>query len=264
MVAPKSFHQHYHFVKQLANELNTTLVGATLVDAFTLSKQELVLLFNKNNEPLTCKVIAKFHSGFLLFENAPYQKGSNALACFNEAKNNQVVKVEAHNYNRSFSMFFANNAQLIFKCYDALINVVEVVDEQITDVFRESIQNDWVYKADEFYITDETIINKLNTIAHQPNQFYIYKYTDTYYLSLTERTDELFQHTTLASEASNLFARYQLGVLAFKQAKISRIATIEGEIKRIKEQIKLSEQGIRNRPYHYGKSSCHYTLIKTS
>ena len=93
MSIPGSFHQHYHFIKQLAVALDSWLLGSIIEDSFTISKQELVMLFRKNNEQLVLKVISKFHSGFLLFENTPYHKGSNAQACFESIINQQVISV---------------------------------------------------------------------------------------------------------------------------------------------------------------------------
>lgn len=245
MAIKGSFHQHYHFIKQVAAALHQKLEGAVLHDAFSLSKQELVLLFTANGTPFTVKVIAKFHAGFLLFENTPYVKGSNALACFENLYEQQVECVESHDYNRSFALVFGSGAKLMFKCYDALINVVEVLDAEVYDVFRESIQNDWTYQEKEFKVTDAVIIEKLEATKADPGVFYIYKQQDAYCLTLQESSGELVLKTDDALEASSVFARYQLNVATFQQAKISRIATLEGEIKRYKQQVKLSEQSIK-------------------
>jgi len=242
-----SFHQHYHFVKQLAPDLNQWLLGASLDSAFTISKQELVMLFNKNNEQLVVKVLAKFHSGFLLFENTPYHKGSNAQACFESLFGKQVTAVNPHLYNRSFVVTFDNNQSLVFKCYDALINVILVDGGEVVDMFRESIQNDWTYNPAEFEVTDENIINKLNAFQFNTGKYWVYKREsdDEFYLSLNPQADKLLLETISPLEASTILARYALGSLGFKQAKISRVATLEGEIKRLRQQIKLSEQGIK-------------------
>ena len=247
MAITGSFHQHYHFIKQLAIALDSWLLGSSLEASFTISKQELVILFRKNNEQLVFKVISKFHSGFLLFEHTPYHKGSNAQACFESIINQQVISVKPHLYNRSFLVMFSNNQSLVFKCYDALINVVLVDEDLVVDMFRESIQNDWTYNSSEFEVKDDAIINKLNTYQFEPGKYWVYKreLDDECYLSLSKQPDKLLHETNNPLDAATLFARYALGSLGFKQEKISRIATLEGEIKRIKQQIKLSEQGIK-------------------
>lgn len=245
MALKGSFHQHYHFIRQLAGALQQRLTGAVLNDAFSLSKQELVLLFMHNGSPFVIKVIAKFHAGFFLFEDTPYIKGSNAQACFEGLYEQKVKAVETHQYNRSFALVFDNGARLIFKCYDALINVVEVEDAGVNDVFRESIQNDWVYNEAEFTVSDQDIINKLDAVNVQEGTFYIYKNASEYNLALNETGAELILRTNNALEASSVFARYQLNVATFQQAKLSRIATLEGELKKYRLQIKLSEQSIK-------------------
>lgn len=245
MAVKGSFHQHYHFIRQLAGTLQKSLAGAVLNDAFSLSKQELVLLFTRDGNPFVIKVIAKFHAGFLLFEHTPYSKGSNALACFESLYTEKVKDVEPHLYNRSFAIRFEHGAQLIFKCYDALINVIAVDNGEVSDVFRESIQNDWTYHDAEFSVTDHNIIEKLNAISVTEGTFYLYKNSAAYYLALNETADELVLQTNDALDASTVFARYQLNVATFEQAKLSRIATLEGEIKKYRQQIKLSEQSIK-------------------
>lgn len=246
MAIAGSYHQHYHFTRQLAAAVRERFTGAVLNEAFTLSKTELVLLFTKNDHPFTIKVIARFHAGFLLFEDVPYHKGSNALACFGNIFNQQVSGVEAHLYNRSFCMTFKNGSTLIFKCYDALVNVVLVEDGEVTDMFRDSIQNDWLYNAAEFNVTDQSVIERLNAMPVEDGRFYIYRNEpgNDYRLALEPCGLQEILKTNDALEASTVFARYEMGVLAFNQAKHSRIASVEGEIKRYKKQIKLSEQGI--------------------
>jgi predicted ribosome quality control (RQC) complex YloA/Tae2 family protein len=246
MAIAGSFHQHYHFTRQLAAAIRERFTGAVLNDAFTLSKTELVLLFTKNNQPLNIKVIARFHAGFLLFENVPYHKGSNAQACFGNIYNQEVSGVDTHAYNRSFCMNFTNGSTLIFKCYDALINVVLLEEGEVSDVFRESILNDWTYDAEEFNVYDPAVIARLDAVQLEEGRFYIYKNeaTNDYRLTLAPCDMNEVLCTDDALEASSVFARYEMSVLAFNQAKLSRIASVEGEIKRYRKQIKLSEQGI--------------------
>lgn len=140
MTAKKSLHQHYHFIRQLAVALNQKLAQATLKQAFTTSKQELVLLFDVHGTSLVFKVLAQFQSGFILVDETDYHKGSNAQACFVNLHQQRVIKIEAHAYNRSFVMVFENGHQLIFKCYDALVNVVEVYEQEVYDVLEKAFK----------------------------------------------------------------------------------------------------------------------------
>ena len=78
MTVKKSLHQHYHFIRQLALQLNQLLTQALLTQAFTTSKQELVLLFDVNGKSVVFKVLAQFQSGFILVDETTYHKGSNA------------------------------------------------------------------------------------------------------------------------------------------------------------------------------------------
>lgn len=245
MSALKSFHQHYHFIKQLAADVARKIVGTELTQAFTVSKSELILLFKSKEKTLVLKVVAQFQSGFILYDEYEYVKGSNAQSIFVNVHQQTVTAVVAHQYNRSFEIQFANQHRLIFKCYDALINVVEVLNDEVYDVFRESIQNDWQYDANEFNVTDTTIQEKLNQVPFTFGQFWVDKTEQgDYSLQLQATTNQVVLHTASALEASSVYARYALGVLAFRQQKISLLASLQGELKRLKQQVKLSEQGI--------------------
>lgn len=247
MAIKNSLHQHYHFIKQLASDLNSRLTGATCIGAFTLSKQELLICFNKNNQPFNIKVIAKFQSGFLLFDEIPFTKGSNAQACFEAILNKQVVKVTPHHYNRSFSIRFDNNTELIVKCYEALINVILVESQKVIDVFRDAIQKDWEYHEEEFNVTDEVLIAKINQVNRLNEQFVIVKQHNLLALLLQPQSNaDVLLHTTNPVEASNVFGKSMLSLLTFNQEKVSRIATLQGEIKKLSQQLIANQQSIEN------------------
>lgn len=236
-----SFHQHYHFIRQLVPHLQQVLVGKKLIEAFTTSKTELVLLF----DGLTIKMLSRYTSGFLLFEDTPYHKGSNAQACFEDLNGQPVTQIKMHDYNRSFEMHMGQMC-LIFKCYDALCNVVLVNQQhEVLDLFRDSIQSDHLYQPEQMQLVDEGMVNQLNQLPVEEGVFRVYqRETGDVYLSLVAATDALLLETNNPLIASSYFGRNALSLLGFRQQKVSRVAAIEGEIKRIKQQIKLSEQGI--------------------
>ncbi len=249
-----SFHQHFLFVQQLAQALSAKITNGILTDALTTSKNELVLLFSIHNKPLIIKVTALFRQGFIQIEDTEYRKGSNAQPCFINLFNKKISHVEMHPANRSFAIHFGIKHQLIFKCYNALINVIEVENNKVVDVFRDAIQKDWQYNADEFYKIDELFLQSLQAIPITQNQFWINKTsTDEFVLNLSSNTQMQIAYTTNAIEATNLYARYTLPYLAFNQKKESLIATLQSEIQKLKKQIEQTELAINqlkhNAPY---------------
>ncbi len=245
MAIKNSLHQHYHFIKQLAPAIHNWLNGATCIGAYTLSKQELLICFSKNNQSFNIKVIAKFQSGFLLFDEMPFNKGSNAQSCFETLTNKQVIEVKHHHYNRSFAIHFDNQVQLIIKCYEALVNVVLVENNKVIDVFRESILNDWQYNQEEFHVTQQELIAKIDAVKWESNQFVVAQQLDVFTLLLTTDTNAtVVLNTANPLEASTVFAKYTLSALSFNQAKASRLASLNGEIKKLTQQIKLNQLGL--------------------
>lgn len=244
MGAPRSFHQHDHFIRQLARALNARLANAVFSEAFTLSRNELVLLFSVNGETFTVHVIARFHSGFLLFGSGAYAKGSNARHCFESLGGLKVTAVSSHSYNRSFVIHFEGGSGLIFKCYDALINVLLLQHEQVTGMFRESIRNDREYDAAEYEVKDPGMIARLDAIPVDEGYYAIHRYEGLYHLSLARGTGEPLFETSDPLEASSEFARYQLGALNFMEAQASKLAAIGAGLKRTRKQLAHARQGL--------------------
>jgi predicted ribosome quality control (RQC) complex YloA/Tae2 family protein len=247
MTIKGSYHQHYHFIKQLAPAINNWLAKAIFINAYTLSKEELVLLFQKDNQTFQVKVIAKFQTGFLLFNQDAFIKGSNTQSCFQSLINQEVLEIKVHSFNRSFSIYFNNKAQLIFKCYDALINVILVENEEVVDLFRENIQKDWKYTKEEFEETNQDFIKKLDAETCQEGTFWIYQAEQCSLLTLSPNPlQSLIMQTHNPLEASTIFAKNTLNAFSFNFAKNAKLVSLNNEIKKLHKQIKLTKQAISN------------------
>ena len=91
-----SLHQHYHTVRQLSAALTEQLQDAVLHDAYTLSKDELVLLFEKSNKNLCMKMVLASRHCFLLFSHDNPRKPSNAQPLFQQLVEQRLKKVKQH------------------------------------------------------------------------------------------------------------------------------------------------------------------------
>jgi hypothetical protein len=89
-------------------------------------------------------------------------------ACFTEIAEHKVVAIEQHSGTRSFAFRFAGEYRLVFKLYDALVNVVLYKGEEPVDLFRKSIAADW-----EMPLAD--VIKGGEQQFSSASHFYIYK-----------------------------------------------------------------------------------------
>lgn len=238
----KSIHQHVDFISKLSSAIEQNYNSAIFIDGYTLSKHELVLIFQKNELILTIKLVAKFQDGFLIFGNEPLHKGSNAQSLFNVLTQSSICQVIQHKNNRSFELLFNNMFQLVFKCYAGLINVILIHNNKVIEVFRTEIKNDLNFK-----------LNNINQVGLHENKevlcssvFFVYKNepNNKIILTLTERPYTLLFKTNNALEASSVHAKYALNNLNFTHVKNSLLNKTDGEIKNLQHKIGQAAQAL--------------------
>jgi len=233
-------HQHYHTIRQLQAALANHLLHAALTGAFTLSKDELLLLFNKSGATLTIRMVIESGHCFLLFGHDAIKKVSNAQAVFDEVKQQIIIAINMHGQNRSFEMVFANGFTLVFKLYDGLANVL-LYDEakNQTDIFRDAIQND-------LQLSYESFLNPIILLSEgsvNDGYFCICKTNDTrlpYRLFLTPTDNKLYESSDVM-DALTQFARLNLAHLHFTKQKSSVMQIIKAQLKRTEALIHKTE-----------------------
>jgi predicted ribosome quality control (RQC) complex YloA/Tae2 family protein len=238
MGIPQSVHQHYATVKILATELEQRLIYYKLKDAYTLSKDELVLVFtDRDQHYFTIKIVQQYQTCFLFFDDIQPEKVSNAQSCFEECLNTAITAVEQHPFNRSFALVFANKMQLVFKLYDGLVNVLLFAEGKVEDMFRKSILNDWELTLQSFVSnqTNETI---------EAKAFFLYKrnHIHPFYISFSKQPDELITQSKSAIEILNAFSKKCLAYYRFTHLKQQLLSSIEQQLqKNRKHQAELEQ-----------------------
>lgn len=235
-----SMHQHYQTVRQLSEALTDQLLDFVLSDAYTLSKDELVLLFEKSNKCLCIKMVIASRHCFLLFSADAPRKPSNAQPLFQQVIQKQVKHIKQHNHNRSFEFIFENSCVLLFKLYDGLANVLMYTDQVWpTEVFRKSIKNDRQLTLAGF--DDNTTVSA--EIVKQPTlqdgYFCIAPQPDAqlpFAFHLRPFTDKVYEgHNIL--DALTQFSRLNLSQLQFTAQKNTLLHNLKAQIKRTESLI---------------------------
>lgn len=243
MSIPNSQHQQYPVIVALSKKLSKLVVGAVLVDAYTLSKEELVLVFQpKSGRFFTLKIVQQFQSCFVFSEDDKPERISNAQPCFEDVLNKHIFSVEQHPGNRSFALPITQNSQLVFKMYDGLVNVLLFTDGKVTDMFRESITKDWELSLDAFS-------TKGNAEQATANHFYIYKreHAHPFYLSISNKPDELVFQSDDVLEVLNEFSKVCLNYYRFANSKQQLLRKYTSEHNRLKVLLHKSQQGLANK-----------------
>ncbi len=203
MGIPNSVHQHYLVIVALGESLSKTLSGAVLNDAYTLSKDELVLVFELPRSSFFCiQITQQFQNCFTWFQYNKPVKGSNAQPCFESIIGLLVLGFEQHVFNRSFAFQFAQNQQLVFKWYDSLVNVLLFEDGKVADMFRRNITNDWELILDDFE-------GKAPMETEAVTNLYLYKRIHSqhpFYVSSQAQPDELIKQSSDVLEILSLFS----------------------------------------------------------
>jgi hypothetical protein len=241
MSIPGSFHQQYPVIARLSEALAGKLNDAFLHEAYTLSKEELVLVFQSAGSFFTIKTVHRYQTCFLLFDEQQPPKVSNAQACFEAITGSWVLSIEQHSGTRSFSVHFGGEFQLVFKMYDGLVNIVLYNNGKATDMFRTGITKDWETPL----LTVATGGNKVSetTAAH----FYIYKrdHSHAYYLAIEKQEDELIFDSGNVLYALHEFSRLCLGYYHFYFLKQRIIARLQDEIKKLTGLVERTQSGLQ-------------------
>lgn len=230
MSIPGSAHQQLVTIQALGLAFQHQLQGAIIEEAYTSSKDELTVLFRLfNNQSFTIQLLQRYQSCFAWFQSSYPLKGSNAQPCFESIFNQRIEAVKLHNNNRSFEMQIGSS-KLIWKWYDALVNVLLVEDDEVADLFRSRIRNDWEYSAASFSTAEpaETVI---------PQRFWVCQTQDEkhpFALKLDPEgevlleTDNIFEAFSFFSSKAVAFYRFQEVKQQIVSGHIARLKKLQG------------------------------------
>ncbi|MES2560452.1 MAG: NFACT RNA binding domain-containing protein [Bacteroidota bacterium] len=240
MSIPNSFHQQYPVIVALSQKLSKRVVGAVFADAYTLSKDELVLVFRLvSGQFFTLSIQQQFQSCFVFFQDEKPERVSNAQPCFEAMLDKHIFSIEQHPGNRSFALHITQNCQLVFKMYDGLVNVLLFKDGKVSDMFRESISKDWELSIDTFAA-------KGNAEEVKANRFYIYKreHPHPFYLSISTQPDTLVFETDDVLDALNEFGKVCLSYYRFAYSKQQLLSKYTAERTKLEGLLNKTRQGL--------------------
>lgn len=227
----QSLHQHVSLMPPLAFQLNQLLYDFSLTDAFAQSRNEATLIFSKGSEHLSIRLNTDAKTGLLFFEEHKSERSGSVFPLFKQVLNATVLKVFAHQYNRSFAIDFNNGMQMVFKLYGPLSNIILFDERKVIGLFRQSIANDWLLEKDGF---DQ--INAQPLIEPIPTNYFVCAKDDAgkrkIILSFEPDSLEVMLETQNIFEALTFFSGNYISEFQFQSKKQALIQKFQQALKK--------------------------------
>lgn len=223
-------HHHKPLIHQLGLTLGSELKGFVLYDAFSINKNELILVFNNIDKWISLKLIIEARTFFFQFYNYPIERKGSAYLLFSNLKNGAFKEVFIHDNERSFRLVFNDNRSLVFKLYGSLANVFYFDNETLSSLFRPQIESDKNLPYAHFLALENS-----NTNLNLANNFYVYDDENNYpVLDLKDNHSLNIKSFNSLFEAYNEFTKQYLGKFFYTQKRNQLIQKFESELKRWK------------------------------
>jgi predicted ribosome quality control (RQC) complex YloA/Tae2 family protein len=221
-------HSKHPFIHQLGIALKNNLQGYLFFDAFSVNKNELVLVFNNIDKWISMKLVIEARTFFIQFYDYPIERKGSTYVLFNELKNSLFIDLKLHENERSFRLVFKNNLSLVFKLYGSLANVLLFDDENLISLFRSQIESD-----KHLLLSNFTKFESVDIQNSTPTLFYVYENEKQFpVLNIELNISGENKEYDSAFEAFNEFTRQYLGKYFFTQKKEKLIQQSQGELKR--------------------------------
>lgn len=223
-------HHNQILIHQLGIALKKQLQGFIFFDAFSVNKNELVLVFNKIDEWFSIKLLIEARTFFVQFYNYPLERKGSVYVLFEQLKNKVFETTYIHQNERSFRLCFGSNFSLVFKLYGSLANVLFFDGNELKMLFRPQIESDKHLLLSNFTKLENTEYQNIDIVKvglyYSQNGFPV--------ISNEFPNDESTQLFSSFFEAFNEFSRQYLGKYFYTEKRNKLIQQCESELKRWK------------------------------
>ena len=117
-------HNNYYFIRQISNSLEDRISGWTLISCFSQNKNELIFEFSQNAQQFFIRASLSPEFSCLSFPTEFNRTRKNSVDLFPELMGAKFISVYQFENERSFSIGFDNDLQLLFKLHGARSNIL--------------------------------------------------------------------------------------------------------------------------------------------
>ena len=136
-------HNNYYFFRSLVNALRPKLVGSFLTSCFSQNKDELILEFQQTKrKPFYIKASLKPEFTCLSFPSEFARTKKNSVNLFPNFVNLQLSDITLFDNERSFSLNFNNELDLLFKMHGNRANIIAFENQTAFKLFKNNFPND--------------------------------------------------------------------------------------------------------------------------
>ncbi len=134
-------HNNYYFLRQLSLQLERILTGAKLVECFSQNKDELIIVFEKDQHyiPIKAHLLSTFSC--LAFPWDFHRARKNSIDLFPEITGRTVEAIQQFENERSFAFHFGDEQSLLFKMHGNKSNIILFNGDEKT-LFKNSLPGD--------------------------------------------------------------------------------------------------------------------------
>ncbi|UII23547.1 NFACT RNA binding domain-containing protein [Fulvivirga ligni] len=141
-------HNNYYFLKQLSAALTPRLQNAELVECFSQNKNEVIFGFS-GQEDLYIKASLSPSFCCLSFPNEFSRARRNSVDLFQVIIGKKVSDIKMYENERCFALIFEDDDHLLFKMHGNRSNIILFQNNDITEVFKKGLKNDFNLTLDE-------------------------------------------------------------------------------------------------------------------
>ncbi len=136
-------HNNYYFLRQLSANLANFLPGFVFAECYSQSKNELILLFQKDDREFVIKAHLQPDFSCLYISEEASRAKRNSVDLFKEAINLKVEEVLQYRNERSFLLKLENEYGLLFKMHGNRANVLLTKGNEPVALFNNKLVKDW-------------------------------------------------------------------------------------------------------------------------
>lgn len=191
------FH-HSILIQKIAVALQNPLAGSQLIECFSQNKDELILVFEKDQRVFIIKADLRPQVSLLSFPAHFSRARKNSVNLFSTLVSQTVSAIIIHPLDRSFSIRFKSNDLLVFKLYGRRSNLLHFQENALVDLFRSDLKQDEQLTYDDFFANASLLPHRLNQGAAQIIREELVQYFSKFYpeKSLEAAVSELLREPT--------------------------------------------------------------------
>ena len=140
-------HNSYFFLNWLVKSLTDMLVGARLTECYSQEKDVIYLHFSGKIQ-LILKAHLRGSFSCLSFPDKHFRARRNVIDLFTEILDREVLSVNMHQFDRSFSIQMESDYELVFKMHGQRSNLALFKNGDLVKIFKSSIKSDNNLKLD--------------------------------------------------------------------------------------------------------------------